>query len=187
MTIDPNEAANSLDDIATVERRMREALYYGGSSAILVTWGIVWAIGHTITQFSPVNAGLAWLLLDAFGVVGAIVISVRRAQARRRVRDWRRGAAFIITIGFGLLWQCLLGGEQWREIRVVWATLFMFTYILAGLWIGRFFIVCGVAVTALTLAGYFWAGPWFELWMALVGGGSLALGGLWLRRVGAPE
>ena len=181
MTIDPREAASALDEIAGIERRVREALYYGGSAGLL----IVWAIGHTITQFSPVNAGLAWLLLDAFGVVGAIVISVRRAQARRRVRDWRLGAAFIITIGFGLLWQCLLGGEQWREISVFWATLFMFTYILAGLWIGRFFIVCGVAVTALTLAGYFWAGPWFELWMAVVGGGSLVLGGLWLRRVGA--
>ena len=185
MTIDPREAASALDDIAGVERRMREALYYGGSASILVVWGVVWAIGHVITQFSPANANLAWLALDAFGVIGAVVIAYRRGQARRHDWDWRLSAAFVITIGFGLFWQCLLGNGQWREVSVFWATLFMFTYILAGLWIGRFFVICGAAVTALTLAGYFWSGPWFELWMAVVGGGSLVLGGLWLRRVGA--
>ena len=37
-------------------------------------------------------------------------------------------------------------------------------------------------LSALALAGYFWAGEWFELWMAFVDGGGLMLGGLWMRR-----
>ncbi len=185
MTIDPRDAATSLDDIATVERRMREALFYGGSSDILIIWGIICALGHVITQFNPRSANLAWLLLDAIGVVGLVVISVRRARQRRREWNWRFTAGIVVTVVFGLLWQWLLGNTQWREISVFWATLIMFTYILAGLWVGSFFIICGIVVTALTLAGYFWVGPWFELWMAVVFGGSLVLGGLWLRRVGA--
>ena len=185
MSIDPREAANSLDDIAVIERRMREALFYGGSSDILIIWGVLCAIGHTITQFRPFNANLAWLLLDASGVVSLVVIGARRARQRRREWDWRFTTGILVTVAFGLLWQWLLGNTQWREISVFWATLIMFTYILAGLWVGRFFIICGVVVTVLTLAAYFWSGAWFELWMAVVFGGSLVLGGLWLRRVGA--
>ena len=40
----------------------------------------------------------------------------------------------------------------------------------------------GFSISALALAGYFWAGDWFELWMAFVDGGGLMLGGLWMRR-----
>ena len=40
----------------------------------------------------------------------------------------------------------------------------------------------GTTIITLTLIGYFFAGPWFELWMALVNGGGLLLGGLWMRR-----
>ena len=35
---------------------------------------------------------------------------------------------------------------------------------------------------ALTLIGYFFIGESFELWMAIVNGGGLILGGLWMRR-----
>ena len=43
-------------------------------------------------------------------------------------------------------------------------------------------LVIGAGITALTLIGYFFAGAWFELWMAFVDGGGLMLGGLWMRR-----
>jgi hypothetical protein len=185
MSIDPREAESSLQDVARIEQRMREAFYYGGSSSILIVWGVVWAVGYLVTYLSPPNANLAWYVLDGFGVLSAVAIGYTRSRARRRDWDWRLSAAFVLLMGFGIFWASLLGNAQWREISVFWSTLFMFGYILAGLWLGRFFIVCGVAVTLLTLAGYFWSGPWFPLWMAVVGGGSLMLGGLWLRRVGA--
>jgi hypothetical protein len=57
----------------------------------------------------------------------------------------------------------------------------MLAYTLAGLWLGPAFVAIGVGVTALTLVGYFVAGPWFELWMAVVYGGGLMLGGYWMR------
>jgi hypothetical protein len=58
----------------------------------------------------------------------------------------------------------------------------MLPYIIAGLWLGGAFVAIGTAIIALTLIGYFFAGPWFELWMALVNGGGLLLGGFWMRR-----
>jgi len=70
------------------------------------------------------------------------------------------------------------------QISAFWTTLAMLGYVLAGIWLGRFFITCGIAVTALTLVGYFWLGHWFPLWMAAIEGGALIGGGLWLRRIG---
>jgi|SRR5579872_3746084 len=182
MPIDPHEAAAALGDVARIEQRTRAALYYGGSSAIMALWGIAWMVGDTITYASPRHAELAWLIIDAIGAAGSIVIALARVRARARNWDWRISAAFLVLMGFGFLWQFLLGGQQWREISVFWPTLFMCGYILAGLWIGRFFILCGVVVTALIMAGYLWLGPLLPLWLGFVGGGSLILGGLWLRR-----
>jgi hypothetical protein len=34
----------------------------------------------------------------------------------------------------------------------------------------------------MTLIGYFFVGDAFDLWMAVVNGGGLILGGLWMRR-----
>jgi hypothetical protein len=58
----------------------------------------------------------------------------------------------------------------------------MLIYTVVGLWFGLAFVVIGVGVTVLTLIGYFFIGAWFEPWMALVNGGGLILGGLWMRR-----
>ncbi len=58
----------------------------------------------------------------------------------------------------------------------------MFVYALAGLWLGRAFTLIGVGLTALVLAGYFWAGEAFDLYLAAVNGGGLILCGLWMRR-----
>jgi len=38
------------------------------------------------------------------------------------------------------------------------------------------------SLTGLILAGYFWSGEWFNLWLAIVNGGGFVLCGLWMRR-----
>lgn len=186
MTIDPSEAAATLSDVENVERRTREALYYGGSSTILIVWGIALMIGYALTYLAPTRADLIWGVLNGAAVAGVIAWGGVRSRTGPRNWDWRIVVAFMVMMGFGYLWEWLFVRPQWRELPVLWSTLFMMGYIIAGLWLGRFFIICGVVVTALVLAGYFCTGPWFLLWMAAVGGGSLILGGLMLRRLGAP-
>ena len=53
---------------------------------------------------------------------------------------------------------------------------------MVGLWVGYAFVAIGLGISALTLIGYFFVGYWFPLWMAVVNGGGLVLGGLWMRR-----
>jgi hypothetical protein len=67
-------------------------------------------------------------------------------------------------------------------MNAFWATFFMLPYTMAGLWLGWAFVAIGLGISALTLIGYYWSGPYFELWMAVVDGGGLVLGGLWMRR-----
>src|SRR5262249_61598347 len=67
MTIDPNEAATSLHDIATVERRTHEALFYGGSSGVFVMWGGLVAAGFALAGLYSRSAMIIWLSPTAAG------------------------------------------------------------------------------------------------------------------------
>lgn len=182
--IDAGEAALSLQHIAETERRTREALYYAGGSLILILWGVSWAAGYAITYVSPRHANLAWGIINGLAIAVMIALGYLRSRRRPARWDWRATHAFIIVSAFGLFTEWLLGNSQWREIGLFWPVLAMAGYMVAGLWLGRFYLLCGASVILLSLMGYFWSGQWFPLWMAVIGGGSLILGGLWLRRVG---
>ncbi len=55
-------------------------------------------------------------------------------------------------------------------------------YVLAGLIAGaRRYVMIGALVFCLALAGYFLLGSLLPYWLAVVGGGGLIAGGLWLK------
>jgi hypothetical protein len=58
----------------------------------------------------------------------------------------------------------------------------MFAFVLFGLWIGRFLVWIGLVVTALILLGYYFLPGYFYLWMAMTGGGTLLLSGIFIRK-----
>src|SRR5215471_7157439 len=90
MTIEPNEAAASLRHIAAVEQRTRQAVFYAGSSAIFIMWGLLVACGHALTALYPRSAGTAWLVLMAVGCAATALIIALRTRARpHEARDWR--------------------------------------------------------------------------------------------------
>jgi len=53
---------------------------------------------------------------------------------------------------------------------------------LQGLWVGLRWTVLGAAVCVMSVLSYFFLAPWYDLVMAVVGGGGLLLGGTWMRR-----
>jgi hypothetical protein len=68
------------------------------------------------------------------------------------------------------------------QIAAFFPILVALFYLLIGIWTrGARMIVLGLAVGALTLFGYFYLPVYFLLWMAVVGGGGMILGGIWLR------
>ncbi len=183
MTIDPNEAAASLSDIASVERRTRETLVYARSSASLILWGLLVGAGYVISFLEPALRYRHWVAIAIIGFSGSFLVHRRRSK-----RDSRMGELLLVTelvlLAFGFVFLILFWPVAPRQMAAFWPTLIMLGFVIAGIWLGRFFIYCGIAVTALTLAGYFWIDAWFPLWMAVVNGGGLIAGGLWLRRQG---
>ena len=186
--LDPQDAAASLAAIERAEQRTSQAVLYGIAGSFLMLWGAVTVIGYLFTQARPARAGIAWVILQTLGfVLTAIMIAGQRVRLvpSQRALGWRILAAQFALVGFGLAVITILGPISPRQIGAFWPLLFMLGYVLAGIWIGRFFVLCGIAIALLTIAGFWWTGPWFPLWMAAVYGGPLILGGLWLRRQGA--
>ena len=182
MTIDKSEAAAALDDIASIVERVKQSTFYRNAGAILVMWGVLVACGYLATYLMPARSVLIWTALHIAGTAGTIALLRRQRLHEGRSADLRALAALALFFGFGILWSVVLGRMGAREMNAFWPTLFMFGYTLAGLWFGRAFIALGLTITALTVAGYVWAGPLFEPYMAIVDGGGLILCGLWMRR-----
>jgi hypothetical protein len=174
-----------LSEIASVEQRTRETLVYANSSARVLMWGVLVAFGYVFGYFQPTHSGAAWIAIMICGFAGSFIIRYLRAGSERDTR-LSRGLTYaqFVIVGYGAILIMLLWPVGTRQMAAFWPTLIMLGFVLAGLWLGRFFILCGLAVTALTVVGYFWSGDWFWPWMAVVNGGGLIAAGLWLRRMG---
>jgi hypothetical protein len=189
MTIDPSDAAVSLQNIATVERRTREAVNYAGSSVIFIIWGLLIACGYGVTALYPGRPSITWLVMVLVGCVATVVnIAVRRRARASEDRDWRLMWALAALAAFGTAWAYLIGPVVPRPMMFAFQpSLFLLGMILGGLWLGRFFIVLGFVGLALIAVGYLVPEPWFRLWMAAVQSGTFILGGLLLGRIGVPR
>lgn len=189
MAIDPSEAAASLRDIATVENRTREAIFYSGSSTIFIMWGVLVACGYGLTEWRPRSAGMIWLAVSVVGCAATILIVGHRMRVRpRETRDWRIIWAMLALTAFGAAWSQMLGPIVPRPmIYAFQPSLYMLGMILVGLWLGRWFVVVGFVGIALIAIGSFQPEPWLRLWMAVVQSGTLILSGVWLGRIGVPR
>jgi hypothetical protein len=185
MTIDPKDAAASLSEVESVERRTHRAITYEHSSRQFLLWGVLVACGYVFTFFLPAHAHVGWIVVTALGLSGSFALRAWGPQSH--TRDSRLGQrinhALVVLVGFGLILVWLLSPVSNRQLSAFWPTLVMFCYVLAGLWLGSFFIAVGVSVTALTVIGYVWTGAWYPLWLAATVGGGLIVSGVWLRRL----
>src|SRR5262245_17579714 len=182
MTLTSSQAQATLDDIEQIVRRVKQSAIYRNASVLLILWGTIVAAGYVGCEVAPRYAATVWLICHAGGLLGTIALVARPARDREHGIDIRIVGAVLLFFGFGLLWSQVFGQFGPRGLNAFWATLFMFGYALAGIWFGRAFIILGLTVTALTVVGDLWVGPWFNLYMAVVDGGGLVLCGLWMRR-----
>ena len=186
MTVESREAIASLQDIAEVEKRTREALWYSGSSTIFILWGVLVACGYGASIWQPGATRTIWLAVSALGCAAtALVVAARVRSRSREARDWRIILAMVALVVYGAAWSWMLGPVVPRHLIYAFQpSLVMLGMILAGLWVGRFFAALGLVGLALILIGETQSEPWLRLWMAVAQSGTLVIGGLWLRRIG---
>jgi hypothetical protein len=181
--IDRREASEALSDINEIARRVRQSTIYNLASLMMVTWGVLVFAANIGSFLWPRFAGYIWLAVYAAGIAGSSIFSAIDYQRTGiRALDIRMLVAFVLFIAFGIFTVSWLGHFTPRQLGTFWPIYFMLVYTVVGLWFGRAFVVIGAGVTVLTLVGYFFIGHWFEPWMAVVNGGGLVLGGLWMRR-----
>jgi hypothetical protein len=179
--IDSQQASEALSEINEVVRRVRQSQIYNTASQLMILWGGLVFAANLVTYVAPRYADYAWILVYLAGVAGSAAVGVGNRVGIRGF-DLRMFAAFLLFFAFGFFCVNILGHFTPRQMGTFWPIYFMLIYAIAGLWFGYAFVVIGLAVTALTLVGYFFIGAAFPLWMAFVNGGGLILGGLWMRR-----
>lgn len=179
------QAVNALAEIATVERRTRAAVAYRRASTLLILWGVLVALGSGVNQVLPDRSAAIWYGTDAIGLVVTVAIALRRPWRSPATRDsWQIFGIFLVLLTYGIAWSYLLAPVGHDRLAVFWATLMMMGCVIAGLWRGPFFAVCGLIGTALSFAAFFLAGPWLHLWIGVTYGVGFVLGGFWLRHLG---
>jgi hypothetical protein len=182
-SVDAQEAASALSDIEQIVRRVRQSRVYDLASQIMIMAGVLVLAGNLANWAWPRYGGYVWISVNVLNVVGCAVISMfghRRIGVR--AFDGRMLAAFLLFFAFGIFCSVVLGHFGPRQMGAFWPIYFMLFYSLAGLWFGYAFVAIGLGITVLTLIGYFFVGGFaFLLWMAVVNGGGLILGGLWMR------
>jgi hypothetical protein len=194
MNISKQEATAALGEIEDAITQTKRAIGRGGSSATMILWGIIWMVGYSCSQFAPRRAQVVWLCLVFIGAVSSWALG-GRSRRLRSPNGSRIGRGWLVLFAYAFFWFLLLHldsppgrpvlhlkDSSGRQSGAFFATVAMCGYVVAGLWLGRFFIWLGAAVTLLTVAGYFLLPDWFFLWMAITGGGSLIVAGLYIRR-----
>jgi len=181
--IDSQQASAALDDINDVVRRVRQSQIYQLASRIIVTWGVVLFATYIANYIWPRQGYAIWIVANLTGLAISVAIGVV-TNVRSGIRPFpiRSLTTFLLIAAFGVFCTFVLGHFGPRQMIVFWALYGMLFYAMAGLWFGYVFIVIAVCTTALTLIGYYCIGAAFLLWMAVVHGGGLILGGLWMRR-----
>ena len=176
MSLSPEQAAAALREIEETRQRSLELVVYRQGAPVLVLWGVIWIVGFASNAMWPTYAAIVWTVLTVLGAVASWLISRggNPGQNLRYVASW---AVFLLLFyGAGPI----LAPQTTSQRAALAALLVAAAYALAGIWWLQRYLWLGLALFAVTLFGFFFA-PWFELWMAVMGGGGLILGGLWLR------
>ena len=181
--IDSKQASDAMADIDDTVRRVRQSQIYQVSSLVLLMWGVLAFVGNIAGWFWPRYGLYLWLGVYAVSAIGLIALSAHhRSKNRIRVFDGRYFLTFALIAAFGIFC-CYFGHFTPRQQTVFWPIYIMLFYMMAGVWFGYAFLVIGATIIALTLIGYFFVvGDTFLPWMAVVNGGGLIVGGLWMRR-----
>jgi hypothetical protein len=182
MATTKEEAAILLDDVERVLARTRRAIVAAHVADHLIVWGLAWMAGFGAAYATSWHEGTIWAVVASTGGILSMLIGLRSSrsiESRDRLRIFWFLA--ILTL-FGAVWALILHPFNARHFGAYVATVFMFAYVAGGLWFGRFFVILGLAVTAVALLGALMMPAHLDLLMAAAGGGALLTSGLHIRR-----
>lgn len=181
--VPPEEAADALHAIEHAAAHSASAHRNRIAAPHLLLWGVIWLVGYTAAYFG-VAPELDWLPLVAAGVIASFWLGRRYDEGKARGMGRRYSATIAAVALFIAAIFAILRPQTNNQFAAFFPVMVALWYALLGIWgKGARMLVLGAAVGVLTMTGYFALPQYFLLWMAVVGGGALILGGFWLRRV----
>ncbi|BAT61582.1 hypothetical protein GJW-30_1_04141 [Variibacter gotjawalensis] len=181
MNISPNQASQALDQISATEAKSSKLYGYSRGAPHLIVWGIVWLVGFGLTAIFPASAALIWSIVTPLGIAAGFIVG-RRHDAESGPYDWRYAIIALAFAAFFFAAFSVIKPHNANQVGAFICLVVGLIYVVMGLWLGTRYIVAGLLVTALTLAGFFLMQSYFSAWMAVLGGGALIVMGLWLRK-----
>lgn len=184
MSLSHDEAADALKDIRATERRSASAYGYHMSAPHLILWGVIWMIGYGAAAIRPAWANI-WLLLCVVGGLGSAYIGYRmKGKATDSSFGWRFLASFVAYCAFVTAVFTILPPTRDAQVAAFFPIVIAFAYMLMGIWTRAARITfIGIVIGAATMFGFFYLAQWYAAWLAVIGGGALVAGGLWMRSV----
>ena len=184
MALEPNDAAHALRDIEAAGKHSSAAFYYQRAEPHLFLWGVIWILGYGSSYRWP-RAVWVWPVLAVAGM-GASAWMGRgsRGGGCGWRSGWKSGATFAaVFLFFAALFQ-IFPPQSVAQIDALFPLLVALAYVGVGVWAEKArFAILGVVLGLVTVGSYVWLPGHMLLWMAGAGGGTLILGGLWLRTV----
>jgi hypothetical protein len=180
MTLTQADATAALRDAEAMEHRSSRLRGYQSASPHLIIWGIVWAVGYAASYLQLAWINAIWLALVAVGTAASIVAGM--ADGRKGVHAEGLavlGVTFVVFVAGTFI---VMAPHDPRQPAAFFPLVVAAGYAIMGaMGATRMLIIAG-ALAALTLGGFIELGNLFLPWMAVVGGGGLVLGGVWLRQ-----
>ncbi len=183
MPLSPSEAADALRDINRTEEHSSILHGYRKSSPFLIVWGVMWALGYGGTYFFPPYTNLIWLCVATVGTIISTIIGMRFKPTDERKFSWKFLFTWLSALGAIASVLTIFFPFSGMQIGSLFPLMIGWAYVVLGIWVGARIAITGLLLVALTLIGFFYLPAYFMLWMAVVGGGGLILGGIWLRSV----
>ncbi len=184
MDITHEEAKESLKIVEEVQRRARKALAHGGGPYYLMLWGVVWFFGYLGGQFlNEKTSGILWMVLVGLGIVASVVIGAWISkQVRRPLHDYRIGLFWLALLLYANLAVWVAKPVSGEAVAFLITLFVMLGYVVMGLWMWGPLAWIGVGVTVVATIGYLWVPGYFNLIMAILGGGALFFSGSYILR-----
>jgi hypothetical protein len=189
MDISKDDAQESLNQIQTTIACTRKAIASGQAGNILMLWGLIWIAGFVGTYFFLARVWQIWFGLGGTGIVATFLICWRHYRYGRPTKSpasdklgWRIFWFWTLLYAYLFIWISILRPYNGLQLNAFLCTAIMFAYVVMGLWFKQYFMVwLGLAVTAVTLVGFYLIDPaYYCLWMAPAGGGALLVTGLYI-------
>jgi hypothetical protein len=189
MNVSQEDARTSLSTIRDVRIQTQRAVTSAYASPLMILWGTLWIIAFTATHFFIEHSQHIFTAMNVVGIAVSAIIFYQLFHSNAPFRDdpserlgWRIAALWILLYVYVIVWLFLLAPFNGLQCNAFISTTAMFACVVMGLWFGSLFmVVLGLAMTGVTLVGFYLLTSYYCLWMAIMGGGTLLSTGLYIR------